>query len=250
MFDESSSKLRWFLLPSESYTCLHSGGSYKLGRNPPFTPVQYPRENPVVSKTIIKSEFFASGVNVESQPKPETRESFQNQMISSLSDGFNNDNESCGLKFTVTSNESKPFYVSKAETSTKVESCTLSTEQKRPRDDRSNDDRTNNKVAKLSEVDSQYGAGSTSQSQEGKEPIPSDGEKRKFVCEGKVCFTKRTTNASDHPNVSVAKYRWCNPPKHIFKPTVQVQYLISVIYSGEFVELCYTNRKLIGDRKN
>ena len=225
LFDESSSRLRWFLLPSESYSYLHNTGSNKPKIKVPFTPVQYPREKPIVSRTIIVPEHVAqketfsvvSEKNLSRRTDSETRDSFQQEVISSLSDGFNS--ESNSITLTDNSSESNALEVCESE------AFAGSSDHKRSRDDITCDSGTETKVAKLTDIDFPPVPVTSvaSQARESKEPGVSVSEKRTIVYEGNACFTKRTSDAADQHEVRLAKYRWHNPPKHIFKPTVQVQ---------------------------
>ena len=243
LFDETSSKLRWFLLPSESHS-----NSGQIKQTPPFTPLTYPRIKPVTSRTVIIAEPFVGIGNVSSPNEARqydlaklSKKSFQKEMLSSLSEGFSendNDGELAEGAGTTASDsvETKSFNIPGENTHAGTKSSASKSDYKRSHKKGFCGDGSEIKVVKLDTASSSSVSvnSTTHQSTDhnnsriGASGINSTDNKG-FVCEGNACFTKRTGNVSDSPRLPVIKYRWHNPPKHIFKPTMQV--LISRLFS-------------------
>ncbi len=215
MFDEESKELRWFLLPSEAYSCMHNNGDFSKTTQPPFTPVSYPRDQPPVTRSTIQPpsknncERGVGSKHVESTDK--MRESFQEGMISSLSNGFQE-----------LSDENRNE-LAESETSS------ASSQNKRRLGEKLGEE-SEEKVVKLSPRASPQASSDAEKNPNAAEhSSESQGNKtanttRKFTCEGNVCFTKRKPqNSSKQPELPTAKYKWHPPPKQIFKPTVQVR---------------------------
>ena len=241
LFDDTSSKLRWFLLPSE----LHSNTG-QIKQTPPFTPVTYPRITPITSRTVIIPESFVDKGNVSSPCEERhhdsvelSRKSFREEILSSLSEGFSEKDthgERDEESETMTSDGAEMNSFNISEENRQAATKLSASKSKRLHQKGVCDDSTEIKMVKLDIASSSAvpAMSTTHQSTDhhGSKTgasCTSSCDNKGFVCESNVCFTKRTRNASDSPRLAITKYKWHNPPKHIFKPTVQV--LISCLFS-------------------
>ena len=168
-----------------------------------------------------------------------SRKSFREQMLSSLSKGFSEHDTHCER-----SEEARTEASDGAETNSfnileenRQDTSKLSAfKSKRLHQKGVCDDSTAIKMVKL-DIASSSGVPAMSTTHQSTDHHgskigasgTSSGDNKGFVCESNVCFTKRTKNASDSSRLPIIKYKWHNPPKHIFKPTVQV--LISCLFS-------------------